>query len=93
MEKLLSSQRFETFLARLYSDRGFRERFLAAPESVATEAGLDDHEQRAAVDIDRVGLLMAARSYELKRAGRARRGRIRYFAMAAAEALARALTG
>ena len=75
MEKLLSSQRFETFLARLYVDRGFRERFLAAPESVATEAGLDDHERRAAVDIDTAGLLLAARSYELKRAGRhARRG-------------------
>jgi hypothetical protein len=75
MERLLSSQRFETFLARLYADRDFRERFLAAPESVVTEAGLDDHERRAAVDIDAAGLLMAARSYELKREGRhSRRG-------------------
>jgi hypothetical protein len=32
--------------------------------------GLDSREQQAALAIDRAGLLMAARSYELKRQGR-----------------------
>jgi hypothetical protein len=66
----MSSQRFETFLARLYSDRGFREDFLASPEQVVADAGLDDSERRAALTLDKPGLLMAARSYDLKRAGR-----------------------
>jgi hypothetical protein len=66
----MSSQRFETFLARLYADRAFRELFLQAPEQCANEMGLDDHERRAVLDIDETGLLMAARSFELKRAGR-----------------------
>jgi hypothetical protein len=66
----MSSQRFETFLARLYSDRDFRERFLDSPQEVIDTAGLDEPEQRAALNIDQPGLRMAARSYELKRAGR-----------------------
>ena len=66
----MSSQRFETFLARLYSDREFRERFLESPQEVLNAAGLDAQEQRAALEIDQPGLRMAARSYEFKRAGR-----------------------
>ena len=63
----MSSRQFETFLARLYSDREFLEHFMRSPEGVAGEAGLDRREQQAALAIDRAGLLMAARSYELKR--------------------------
>jgi hypothetical protein len=66
----MSSPRFETFLARLYSDREFLAHFMRAPQSVTREAGLDAREQQAALAIDRAGLLMAARSYELKRRGR-----------------------
>jgi hypothetical protein len=66
----MSSQRFETFLARLYSDRDYRERFLDSPREVIQLAGLDEQEQRAALNIDQPGLRMAARSYEFKRAGR-----------------------
>lgn len=73
----MSSQRFETFLARLYSDGLFLERFLRSPEVVVREVGLDPREQRAAIDIDKAGLLMAARSYEHKRAAR-RGGRSRW---------------
>ena len=72
----MSSQQFETFLARLYTDREFRERFLRAAQQVAAEAGLGEDEQRAAVEIDQPGLLMAARSYEFKRAGRRSRRRL-----------------
>jgi hypothetical protein len=66
----MSSPRFESFLARLYSDSEFLGRFMRAPEEVSREAGLNQREQAAAAAIDRAGLLMAARSYELKRGAR-----------------------
>jgi hypothetical protein len=66
----MSSPRFEAFLARLYSDPVFLDEFLRAPERVAADSGLDPRERRAATAIDRAGLLLAARSYALKRAGR-----------------------
>jgi hypothetical protein len=63
----MSSPRFETFLARLYCDEAFLDRFLASPDTAAAEAGLDEREKRAAAAIDRVGLMMAAQSYRAKR--------------------------
>jgi hypothetical protein len=66
----MSSPRFEAFLARLYSEREFLDHFMRAPESATRAMGLDSREQLAALAIDRAGLLMAARSYELKRQGR-----------------------
>lgn len=80
----MSSQQFEAFLARLYSEREFLDEFMRAPERAVCEMGLDAHEQQAALAIDRAGLLMAARSYELKREGRRARRRVgscirRYF--------------
>ena len=69
----MSSHRFEAFLARLYSEREFLNEFMRAPEHATREMGLDPREQQAALAIDRAGLLMAARSYELKREGRAKR--------------------
>jgi hypothetical protein len=72
----MSSQQFETFLARLYADKEFRERFLEAPQQVAADAGLGEDEQRAALEIDQPGLLMAARSYEFKRAAHRSRRRL-----------------
>ena len=62
-----SAPQFETFLARLYCDRPFLDEFLAAPSSVISRAGLNGREREAALAIDRPGLLMAARSYEIKR--------------------------
>jgi hypothetical protein len=75
----MSSSRFEAFLARLYSDSEFLSRFMRAPEETAREAGLDPRERLAAAAIDRAGLLMAARSYELKRGVRRRRWGLRWF--------------
>jgi hypothetical protein len=66
----MSSPRFEAFLARLYSDPDFLRGFLGAPERVTADSGLDPRERRAALAIDRAGLLLAARSYALKRARR-----------------------
>jgi len=71
----MSSPRFEAFLARLYSDPEFLNRFLLNPEGAGREAGLDSREQAAAAAIDRAGLLMAARSYELKRRAHTRTAR------------------
>ena len=68
----MSSPRFETFLARLYSDAAFLERFLASPAEAMMQAGLDEREKMAASQIDRVGLTLAARSYRSKRAQRQR---------------------
>ena len=66
----MSSRQFEAFLARLYSEREFLDEFMRAPERATRTMGLDPREQQAALAIDRAGLLMAARSYELKRQGR-----------------------
>ena len=66
----MSSPRFEAFLARLYSDAAFLNRFLDSPAEAMTDAALDEREQLAAINIDRVGLRMAARSYGAKRASR-----------------------
>jgi hypothetical protein len=72
----MSSQRFEAFLARLYSERQFLDEFMRDAERAAREMGLDPREQQAALAIDRAGLLMAARSYELKREGRRAKRRV-----------------
>jgi hypothetical protein len=55
-------------------DAAFRARFLADPEGEARKAGLDPKERESLGKIDRVGLDMAARSYERKRAARIGQG-------------------
>ena len=67
----MSAAGIEVLLARLYADAGLRSEFLRAPAAVARAAGLDPHEVAAMQAIDRVGLEMAAESYERKRAGKA----------------------
>ena len=61
------SPAFESFLARLYVDGSARARFLADPRGEAAAAGLVGDEISAAVEIDRVGLELAARSFAHKR--------------------------
>ena len=63
---------FEAFLARLYTDAELRRRFLADPRAVAGGGaggghGLSAEEIQALVDIDRVGLELAAASFARKR--------------------------
>jgi uncharacterized protein len=62
-----TSARLETFLARLYCERPFLIEFMTAPETASRQAGLNYLEHQAALAIDRPGLLLAARSYALKR--------------------------
>ena len=60
---------FEAFLARIYTDRRARERFLADPRGEALRAGLPADEVSTLERIDRDGLLLAADSFARKRAG------------------------
>jgi hypothetical protein len=69
----MTSPAFEAFLARVYVDGEFRERFLRDPYGEATGAGLSETESRALERIDRTGLVMAARSYSAKRERKPRR--------------------
>ncbi|HEX7645444.1 MAG TPA: hypothetical protein VF472_24850 [Burkholderiaceae bacterium] len=69
----MSSAQLETFLARLYTDRALREQFLNDPEAQARHAGLQDHEVEALAAIDRIGLQMAAHSFDHKRAAHSAR--------------------
>lgn len=69
----MNSPELERFLATLYVDAEVRARFLAAPCDEARRAGLADEQCRALERIDRIGLEMAARSFERKRAGKERR--------------------
>jgi hypothetical protein len=57
----------EAFLARLYTDAGLREAFIADPAAVARREGFSDDEARALAAADLVGLRLAAESYARKR--------------------------
>ena len=63
----MNDPKLEKFLATLYVDPDIRERFLTAPREEAARAGLNPVQCDAMVKIDRVGLEMAARSFERKR--------------------------
>ena len=63
----MSAREFETFLARIYVDRGARARFKENPRAEAQRAGLSDEECAALENADFVGLEMAARSFARKR--------------------------
>jgi len=60
----------EAFLARLYADAALRARFLADPAAEARRAGFDAATADKLAAIDRVGLEMAAASFERKRKGK-----------------------
>jgi hypothetical protein len=57
----------EALLARLFTDDAFRATFLASPEIVGREFGLDEATLASFAALDRVGLELAARSYAHKR--------------------------
>jgi len=64
----------ERLMARLLTDRAWRERFLADPAGVAQENGLSPQEAEAFTRIPVPDLLTAARSYEAKRGSKRRHG-------------------
>jgi hypothetical protein len=63
----MNDPKMERFLASLYVDARLRERFLIAPREEAARAGLTPEQCDAVAAIDRVGLKMAAHSFERKR--------------------------
>jgi len=65
--------RLEGLLARLLTDRAFRERFVSDPAAVAAQAGLSPEECRAAAKMSVQDVQTAARSFEYKRDAQRRR--------------------
>ena len=63
----MSADRLEAFLARLYTDRLFREEFERARRSVALREGLAAEDLEAVLAIDADDLALAAESYAAKR--------------------------
>lgn len=63
----MNDPKLERFLASLYVDAELRSRFLDAPREEARRAGLNPQQCEALTAIDRVGLQMAAHSFERKR--------------------------
>lgn len=66
----MSAQALETILARLYVESGFRQRFLDDREDALAGFDLTPAEKEELSRIDRIGLVMASRSYEAKRDNR-----------------------
>lgn len=64
----MSAPGVEAFLANLYSDAALRESFLHDAKTVMANLPLAEIERAALLEIDRVGLQMAAASYAKKRA-------------------------
>ena len=63
----MNDPKLERFLAAIYVDAKLRARFLESPCEEARRAGLDEAQCNAMAAIDRVGLEMAAHSFERKR--------------------------
>lgn len=61
------SARLEALLARIYVDESLRASLLAAPEEFADCHSLNAEDAAVLASIDRIGLAMAARSFERKR--------------------------
>jgi hypothetical protein len=57
----------ETFLARLYTDEGLRNAFIAAPLDIAVAHGASPSEAAALAAMDMESLTLAARSFARKR--------------------------
>jgi pantoate kinase len=72
----MSSPVLEGFLARLYTDEPALAEFMRLPAETARAAGLSDAEVSALVAADRVGLVMAAASFRVKRERRKARYRL-----------------
>ena len=59
------------FLALLYTDDAFRERFIADPERVSLDAGFSREEAAKLAALDREALLLTARGFAKKRGAKA----------------------
>jgi hypothetical protein len=63
----------ERLLARLLTDKAFRQRFLVEPTRIAREEGLSETEAKAAANMSVQDLQTAAWSYQHKRNAKAQR--------------------
>jgi hypothetical protein len=74
----MSASGVEAFLACLYGDAALRERFLQDDKAAMADLPLTEIERAALLEIDRVGLQMAAVSYANKRAHHSRKRKFFY---------------
>lgn len=63
----MSSPKFETFLALLYTDETFRKAFYADRVKSCLNFGLTSEETDDMKSIDKAGLELAAKSYKMKK--------------------------
>lgn len=73
----MSSPALEAYLAVLYTDDAKRDAFLQAPQAQSVLHGLTPQEADAMAAIDRIGLQMAAASFQHKRAAHGARAKPR----------------
>lgn len=75
----MNTPELEHFLARVYTDRELRARFLDDPCGEAMRAGLTEEQGRALANVDRVGVTMASNSFARKRELKKRASIVRRF--------------
>ncbi len=63
----MSSPKFETFLALLYTDEKFKTAFYSDREKSCLKFGLSSKETEEMITIDKEGLELASSSYKMKR--------------------------
>ncbi|HNM04961.1 MAG TPA: hypothetical protein PKK05_18750, partial [Leptospiraceae bacterium] len=66
-DQSMSSPKFETFLALLYTDEKFRKNFYADRLKSCLDFGLTQEEAEDMKLIDEAGLELAAKSYKMKK--------------------------
>ena len=69
----MTTPAFEAFLAEVYTKAEFRRRFLEDPQQMTAGWGLSPEEIAHLIEIDRVGLGLAAKTFARKRARAARK--------------------
>lgn len=63
----MTSCQFESFLARLYTDREYLDKFLNDPHLLLDQYLLNTEEREALINIDKAGLILSVKSFACKR--------------------------
>lgn len=63
----MTTREIEIYMARLYTDAGLRDEFVANPIAQLKISGLSEESIQVLKDMDMQGLLLAGKSYQHKR--------------------------
>jgi hypothetical protein len=77
MTRMDSARNFETCMARLYTDSEFRHLFLATPSQALQQYPMGETDRSALLQIDPVGLALAANSFQAERDSKLRQKKSR----------------